>query len=237
MGKTEGAARSRPRAFQTPNWLPRALVSSVALACAGLAAGCSLPFRALPLDNDRPAHARPFRQAQDGVVLAAELMSDEAECRAFFHETLIRDRIVPVVVHVENVEERTVVLRRERFALQLEGEPDAVSPIAPTAVVSRYRRGLGLGYLGLPLVAPYLRLRQEIARFNFELERDFRAKGFPNYLRVEPGDPPTAHVLFFDVSEQALTKLARSPVLEVHAEIEGEDGRLGKDVRFRLSLE
>ncbi|MGE3166768.1 MAG: hypothetical protein AB7O52_17835 [Planctomycetota bacterium] len=236
MPRSEGTGRLGGAAVAARAALMTAC-AALMTACAALMAGCTLPFRALPLDDGRPAHSRPFRQTQDGVLLAAELVSDDAECRAYFHEALTQDRVVPVIVRVENISERTAVLRRERFTLRLEGEPEPVLPTAPTTVIERYQRGLGVGYLGLPVLVPYLVMRQEVARFNFELERDLRGKGLPAYLRVAPGDPPVAFALFFEVSEQAMAKLGRSPVLEVHAEIEGEEGRLGKDVRFLLSVE
>ena len=74
------------------------------LLCAGtiLCGGCAT-YRAIPLEGDDPAHARAFRKEVDGVVIAAQLVSGEAEIQAYFYRRLNEKGIVPVVVHIENL--------------------------------------------------------------------------------------------------------------------------------------
>lgn len=208
----------------------------VALVALGALSGCALPYRAGPLDDETPAHARPFQQEREGILLSADLVARPADSRALFHRSLPEQGVVPVVVRIENLGERTIVFRRERFTLRVEGEPEALVPLAPEDVAASVSRSPGAAWIGLPLIVPFLVARQEIAEFNFTLDQDYRRKGFPAYLRFAPGDTPRARVLFFRTAPRAFAKLDRSPVLEVHAEIEGEAGQAGKDVRYLMSL-
>ncbi|MEM7166216.1 MAG: hypothetical protein AAF581_12170 [Planctomycetota bacterium] len=215
-----------------------ALLALSALAITTLA-GCSLPYRAMPLE-DTPAHARPFHQQREGFVLSADLLSRPSETAAhLFFELQERD-LYPVVLHVENSGSRTAILRREAMVLRLEGVETALKPLDPDAVIDEVRTSPVMAYVGLPLIVPYLVGRQEIAEFNFAMESDYRTKSFPRYLRVAPGDADSARVIFFRIPSDIVDKLERSPVLEVQAEIESiqsDAGTVrGKNVQFLLSL-
>lgn len=217
----------------------RCVFLAALVAASTLLGGCVLPYRAMPLEDGVQAHSRPFQQARHGVILAADLFDQEAETRARFFHSLRNRNIVAVVLHLENAGNRTMVLRRDRISLRVEGEPEPLQTLDPELVVAECRRSNALSYLGLPLVAPYLVARQEIAQFNFELDRDYRSKSLPAYLRFAPGDPPGARALFFRADDGTFDKLRRSPVLEIHAEVEAGTGNAsqpGQDVHYLLSL-
>lgn len=226
------ATPARPPEVRPSRWIGGALLASL------LVSGCALPYRALPLDGDRNARQRPFRQEHAGVVLAADLIGQPAEVRAYFHHALADHDLVPVVMHVTSSGTRACVLQRSAVYLRLEGRPEPLTPVDPEILIGELRRSGTAAALGAPLILPYLVARERGARFNFALERDYRAKSLPDYVRVLPGDPPRAQVIFFRVNEALRDLLSRSPVLEVQAEFEADPatGTPGERVSFLLSL-
>ena len=216
----------------------RLLSAACFCALAGISSGCA-SYRAMPLNTGEPAHSRPYRQELHGVVLAADLVADAERTRALFYRILQDQGIVPVVLHLQNKGDRTLVLHRERICVRLENG-EVFTPIDPGEVIAVSRTRRAWSYIGLPLVLPYLYIDDQIAAFNFELDQDYRDKSLPNYLRVAPGDRPTSRALFFRMSAESIQQLHRSPAIEVPGEVEalttGERREPGEDVRFLLSL-
>ena len=199
--------------------------------------GC-VHYLATPLDAD-PAHARRFRKVQHGMVLAADLVHEPAVTRAYFFRPLHDRGIVPVVLHLENQGKRSILFRREAICMQLENGT-RFSPLDPEEVIANCRVSSGWAYLGIPLVFPYVIAKPRIDQFNFDLDRDYRQKSLPPFLRIAPEDSPTARVIFFRLPDDALRALHRSPVIEVPAEVEalgeGKTHEPGENVQFHLSL-
>lgn len=215
------------------------------VASALLASSCVTPYRAVTLAGADPAHMQANRVEEEearGLMLATTLIARPEAAARYFHRDLIERGILPVVLHIENVGPSTVEVRREEVRLMLSDEEATVlQPVDPDRVIERCRKSRAPALLGLPFVLPYLWWGARIDRFNFELARDYHAKGLPAFLRVRAGDPPIARVLFFGVEPRQVAAVSGRATLEVPVEVaalaSGDRLVSGRRVPVRLLVE
>lgn len=176
-----------------------------------------------------------------GFQLAATLLSDDDQAREFFDRRLPEMGIVPVLLHIENSGDRSVIVRRERIELVLPDEDASRrTPLIPREVIREQCYSHGRAAWGLPLIVPFVVVYRQVSNFNFALTEDYLAKSLKDFVRVTPRDEPFTRVLYFRVPKSLQGYLERGCSLRVPLEVEALDGptpRPGGSVTFSIGLE
>lgn len=98
--------------------MKQALSTPHLLACAFLFAGCaSISFHDL---KESGASQRPLREEKAGLILSCQLITAPEEVAFFFGSDLIGQKILPVVVYLENKGKDTFTLVPERTEVTFE---------------------------------------------------------------------------------------------------------------------
>ena len=82
--------------------------------------GCTMPYRAMSLQDADPAHSRAHHQKSDGFIVAASLVNEGTLSRALFFHSLPDRNLFPVVLFFENDGERAVVFSLHELRLNLD---------------------------------------------------------------------------------------------------------------------
>jgi hypothetical protein len=207
--------------------------------------GCG-QYRTLELPAE-PAHSRTTSLERDGLVVAAELVSDPRVAELYLGRGFHEAGFFAVVVHFENRGTSSFEIEREDFSVVLESG-ERFEPLPPSVILEELRRSpvnVASVLLG-PLIFPVFLIAQDARDHNFELARNLHEKGLHRARRVERGDPPLSKVLFFREASFPQDGAGRfdSSVLEFVAEIEGaqpdatpeEAVTVGKRVTFTTTL-
>ncbi len=190
------------------------------LSCLVALAGCS-SFQTFGLPTD-PAHAIGNYQEKHALSIAAQLLTDPESVKHHFGPDLRKAGYLPVLIFVENRGESSFEIQRKSFSVILESG-ERFEPAPPLEVYSKIRRSTLPALVLAPLIFPAILLHQHIEDYNFQAARTLHEKCFPQSLRLEKGDLPQAHAVFFR-DRGGGDRPARSfdsSVLQVIVEIEG----------------